>query len=266
MALTVKTFAAVSDALPALQAVGARYLGGGTLLVRRVNEGDISISTLVRVSGPSLSRIAVSDGRAIIGASATMAAVARHPDLAFLRPAAHAIGGPAVRNMATVGGNIFAPAPYGDFAVALLALDAAAEIAGKPITLADLIEHRKQNGGRIVTAVSLALPKPGAFRFVKITRVKPNGLAVLTIAAVIEERDGVVSAIRIALGNMADRPIRARAAEAALVGRPLTREGIRPALAVAGDGTAPADDAVASAWYRREVLPVHLGRLLLAKG
>ncbi len=264
MTLTVMTFPAVGDALPALEADGARYLGGGTLLVRRVNEGDLSISTLVRVSAPSLSRVTISGGRAVIGASATMAAVARQPDLAFLRPAARAIGGPAVRNMATVGGNIFAPAPYGDFAVALLALDAAAEIAGKSVALADLIDHRKENGGRIITAVSFSLPKPRALRFAKITRVKPNGLAVLTIAAVVEERDGVVSAARIALGNMADRPIRARVAEVALVGRPLTREGIGPALAAASDGTAPADDAVASAWYRREVLPVYLGRLLLA--
>ncbi|TIW63783.1 MAG: xanthine dehydrogenase family protein subunit M, partial [Mesorhizobium sp.] len=36
------------------------------------------------------------------------------------------------------------------------------------------------------------------------------------------------------------------------------------ALAVANEGIAPITDPVASAWYRAEVLPVHLGRLLLA--
>ena len=46
------------------------------------------------------------------------------PGLAFLAPVAESIGGPAVRNMATVGGNLFARSPYGDFAVALLALGA----------------------------------------------------------------------------------------------------------------------------------------------
>jgi CO/xanthine dehydrogenase FAD-binding subunit len=264
MTLSVRTFPAIDAALPALEAEGAHYVGGGTLIVRRVNEGDVSVSTLVRVSEPSLSRIAVSGGRAVIGASATMAAVARNADLAFLRPAALAIGGPAVRNMATVGGNIFAPVPYGDFTVALLALDATAEIAGKPVALADLIDRRKEYRDRIVTSVGFALPKPKTFRFAKITRVKPNGAAVLSIAAVVEEQSGVISAARVALGNMADRPLRASAAGAALVGRPLTREGIAPALAIAGEGTAPADDAISSAWYRREVLPVHLGRLLLA--
>ena len=42
--------------------------------------------------------------------------------------------------------------------------------------------------------------------------------------------------------------------------------GIAPALAVAADGTSPTDDAIASAWWRREILPVHLRRLLLGAG
>ena len=64
------------------------------------------------------------EGRAEIGAAATMASIVAHADLQFLRPVASSIGGPAVRAMATVGGNLFAPYPYGDFAVALLALGA----------------------------------------------------------------------------------------------------------------------------------------------
>ena len=62
--------------------------------------------------------------RAEIGAAVTMARIAAEPKLAFLKPVAESIGGPAIRNMATVGGNLFARYPYGDFAVALLALDA----------------------------------------------------------------------------------------------------------------------------------------------
>ena len=43
----------------------------------------------------------------------------------------------------------------------------------------------------------------------------------------------------------------------------LVTRRIAPSLAVAADGTSPADDAIASAWWRREILPVHLRRLLL---
>jgi CO/xanthine dehydrogenase FAD-binding subunit len=52
--------------------------------------------------------------------------------------------------------------------------------------------------------------------------------------------------------------------EAALIGKPRTTDGIRDGLAVATDGTSPITDAIASAWYRGQVLPVHLSRLLLA--
>ncbi|RUT99198.1 xanthine dehydrogenase family protein subunit M, partial [Mesorhizobium sp. USDA-HM6] len=44
MSLALQTFSTVKDASVALQAAGTRYLGGGTLVVRAANEGDISFS------------------------------------------------------------------------------------------------------------------------------------------------------------------------------------------------------------------------------
>ncbi|RUW70982.1 xanthine dehydrogenase family protein subunit M, partial [Mesorhizobium sp. M1E.F.Ca.ET.063.01.1.1] len=55
MSLALQTFSTVKDANAALQASGTRYLGGGTLVVRGANEGDVSVSSLVRVTEPSLS-------------------------------------------------------------------------------------------------------------------------------------------------------------------------------------------------------------------
>lgn len=263
MALALQTFATVKDANTALKSQGSRYLGGGTLVVRAANEGDVSVSSLVRSTDPALSSIAVTDGKVRIGASVTMAAIARHPDLSSLARAARAVGGPAVRNMATVGGNLFAPAPYGDFAVALLALDATVSTDDGEAPIETFLTGRDSNRA-IVTTVGFVLPPQGDFRFLKVSRVKPKGVSVLSIAAVLElAGDGTVSAARIALGCMADRPTRARAAEKALIGRRLTKDGIAPALAVAGESTSPITDPIASAWYRAEVLPVHLGRLLL---
>jgi CO/xanthine dehydrogenase FAD-binding subunit len=263
MALALQTFSTVKDADAALKAAGTRYLGGGTLVVRAANEGDISVSGLVRTTDPSLSTIAVSGGKARIGASVTMAAIARHPDLGSLAPAARAVGGPAIRNMATVGGNLFAPAPYGDFAVALLALDAIISTDDGETPIEEFLTGREQNRA-IVTSVGFTLPPQGGFRFLKVSRVKPKGVSVLSIAALIGQApDGTATSARIALGCMADRPMRAVAAEKALIGRKLTKDGIAPALAAVSEGTAPITDPVASAWYRNEVLPVHLGRLLL---
>jgi CO/xanthine dehydrogenase FAD-binding subunit len=264
MSLGLQSFATVKEAEAALRAAGARYLGGGTLVVRAANEGDLGFSTMVRTADPELRKIEIAYGTARLGASVTMAEIARHKELGAIAPAARAVGGPAVRNMATVGGNLFAPAPYGDFAVALLALDATVHAGGEDVPVEAFLANRTKNQA-IVSSVRFNLPAQGGFRFLKTSRVKPKGTSVVSIAASLEQdAKGFVSAARVALGCMADRPVRAKAAEAALVGKPLTREGIEDAVAAVGEGTQPITDAVASAWYRAEVLPVHFARLLLA--
>jgi CO/xanthine dehydrogenase FAD-binding subunit len=131
MPVTVKTFATSGEAAAALSSErDARYLGGGTLVMRALNEGDLSVSTVVRATDRALTQIEFASSRITIGAGVTFARVLAERELAFLHPVAASIGGPAVRNMGTVGGNLFAPTPFGDFAVALLALDATVAVQG----------------------------------------------------------------------------------------------------------------------------------------
>ncbi|MEJ2375658.1 MAG: FAD binding domain-containing protein [Pseudolabrys sp.] len=256
MSINVKTFASLADAAGALSSErGARFLGGGTLLMRAVNRADPDVETIVRSTDPSFLHLAVSSGLA-------------NRDLAFLHPAARAVGGPAVREAATVGGNLFAPAPYGDFATALLALDASVTLAGGMGQREQPLEEflgRRDSGASLVTTVTFRRPPGDAFRFLKVTRVHPKGMSVLSIAAQLPLASGRVAGARIAYGAMNRTPVRAKSAERALDGRTLDAAGIAPALAVATDGTAPVDDAIASAWWRNEILPVHLRRLLLGE-
>jgi xanthine dehydrogenase small subunit len=245
----------------------ARLLGGGTLLVRCVNEGDVSIGAYVRLLAPELQQIEVGDDAVRLGAAVTMSRIARVPTLAFLAPVARSIGGPAVRAAATVGGNLFAPSPYGDFGVALLALDAVVAIEGpegaSELDLESFFKSRARLArGTIVTAVRFLRPQPGDFRFVKVSRVKPKGTAVVSLAARLSKANGRVSAARVALGAMAPTPIRARGAEEALMGTAPTTADIHRAAVLAAADASPSSDAIASAWYRNAVLPVHLLRLL----
>jgi xanthine dehydrogenase small subunit len=268
--VTVKTFAKLADAAAALSGErNARFLAGGTLVMRALNEADPSIATVVRSTDPSFGTIAVSSGRIELGAGVTMAAILAERDLAFLHPVARAVGGPAVREAATVGGNLFAPSPYGDFAAALLALDATVILAGglgqREAPLEEFLGRRERNTS-LVASVAFKRPPGDAFRFAKVTRVHPKGVAVLSISAQLPLASGRLAGARIAYGAMSRTPVRAKAAERALEGRGLDAAGIAPAIAVAADGTAPVDDAIASAWWRREILPVHLRRLLLGAG
>ncbi len=265
MTVTVKTFARLVDAAAALASErGACFLAGGTLVMRAVNEDDPAIQTIVRSTDPSFLNIAVSSGRVELGSGVTMAAILAERELAFLHPVARAVGSPALREAATVGGNLFAM--RGDLATALLALDATVMLAGgfgqRELQLDEFISGRER-GATLVSAVAFKRPPAAALRFAKVTRTHPEGMSVLSIAVQLPLTSGRVTGARIAYAGMAPMPLRAKAAERALEGRSLDAAGIAPALAVAAEGTSPADDAIASAWWRREILPIHLRRLLL---
>src|SRR5690348_15952069 len=268
MPVTVKMFTTSGEATAALSSDrGARYLGGGTLVMRALNEGDISISTIVRLNDKALLRIDASGSRISLGAGVTFARILAERELAFLHAPARSIGGPAVRNMGTVGGNLFAPNPYGDFTVALLALDAMVSVQGgfgaREVPIEEFLQSRERQAGTLVLSVSCQKPlSADAFRYRKVARIKPKGGSVITLAAHIPVSSGRVLGPRIAMGSMAPTQIRAKAAERALEGRPLDASTIAAAASAAAEGTSPADTALGSAWYRREIVGVHLRHLL----
>ena len=131
----------------------------------------------------------------------------------------------------------------------------------------DLLENIQRIAAHLPVIIHDPQGTPAdAVRFVKVTRTHPKGAAVLSISAQLPVAGGRVSGVRIAYNGMGPAPLRAKSAERALEGRSLDAAGIAPALAAAAEGTAPVDDAIASAWWRREILPIHLRRLLLGAG
>ncbi len=269
MAVPIRNCESLREAAQVLaREKGARWLAGGTLLMRALNEGDDTIEALVMSNDPALATVRTSGSRVQLGAGVTMADILATRELDFLHPAARAVGGPAVRNMATVGGNLFAKPPYGDFAVALLALDASVSVQSgyspREMPLTQFLESSERASGALVAGVQFRRPNtPEAFRFHKVARVRPKGISVLAIAAHLSQSGGRLSDVRVAYGAMAPTAMRAKAVERALEGRSLDQATVASAVAVATDGCTPATDAIATDWYRREVLPVHLRRLLL---
>jgi CO/xanthine dehydrogenase FAD-binding subunit len=262
MPVTVETYPTAAEAARALaHDRTARFLAGGTLVMRAVNEGDPALRRIVRTTDPSLTEIRPAGDTITLGAAVTMTAILAHRDLAVLAPVARVVGGPQIRTMATVGGNLFAPHPYGDLATALLALGARAHTAEGVRPLDDLLRDRGR--APFVTAIEIPRPRdPRAFAFLKVSRVKPKGVAVLSVAAHLPREAGRIRGPRVAWGGMAATPIRAAAVERALDGQALDRATIARAAQAAPEGLDPPTDALASGWYRREVAAVHLRRLL----
>jgi CO/xanthine dehydrogenase FAD-binding subunit len=131
------------------------------------------------------------------------------------------------------------------------------------VPIEEFLQSRERQSGTLVLAVSCQRPASAdAFRYRKIARIKPKGGSVITLAAHLPMSGGRITGARIALGSMAPTQVRAKAAERALEGRPLDTSTIESTAAAAAEGTSPADNALASAWYRREIVGVHLRRLL----
>lgn len=262
--LSIETYSTLTEASAAMTE-RSRFLAGGTLVMRSVNFGDQSFDRIVR--SRQVDRDIRSEGGGIrIGAGATMADILASREVSFLHPVAKVIGGPALCNMATVGGNLFAPNPYGDFANALLALDAQVVMAtGQSEPIENFLSARTRSRGLVAAVI---VPRVGAeeFRFAKVSRIKPKGVSVLSVAVRLKVFGGRVEDARVAFCGMGPTPLRAKSAERALSGATLDASGIAHALRVATEGLAPADDALASAWYRAEVAPIHLGRVLLNEG
>jgi carbon-monoxide dehydrogenase medium subunit len=198
-------------------------IAGGTHVMPRLEPTQ----SLVSLRHAGLGGIEQDGDSVRIGATTTLAEVGRRVE--FLREAIESIASPSIRNLGTVGGNLFVPQPHGDFAVCLLALDAQID---------------KTDG--LVTSISFKVPE--RWFYSKAMRRKQNSASIVTVAS-----DGS----RIALGGVAREPVRATRAEEALA-----QGDIDAAAEAALEAADPFDDAYASAWYRRRVLPVHVRRTL----
>ena len=253
------------EALSALSRERTALLAGGTLLMPRITSGTTGLRALVSLDRSDLAEIDLTASRATLGAMVRLAKVLGDQRLRALHPAVRAVGHPTLRNAATVGGNLFAEAPYGDLATALLALDAAVRSVGaggtRERTLGEWLGATDREG-EIVTSVSFDLPVDGTLRFRKAMRRAANSAAIVTVAAHLEMDGDIVRQARVALGGVGATPLRSPAAEAALTGRPLDAAAAMAAGEAARADVAPFDDAYASAWYRLQVLPVHVRRAL----
>jgi xanthine dehydrogenase small subunit len=206
--------------------------------------------------------ISEADGVVAIGACATYTEASAA--LAERIPAVGAlidrVGGDQVRNMGTIGGNIANGSPIGDMPPPLIALGATVTLrraaARRTLALEDFfVDYGRQDRrpGEFVEAVHVPVPvKEAHFAAYKVTKRRDEDITATLGAFHLElDRAGNVAAIRIAYGGMAATPKRARAVEAALVGKPWTRATIEAAMDAYDEDFRPITDLRASAEYRR---------------
>jgi xanthine dehydrogenase small subunit len=258
-------------------------LAGGTdVMVRitgEIGEPPVRLLDLWRLD--ELRGIA-SDGEAItLGALTTYTDIRRsatcREHLPALVEAAATIGAAQIQNRGTLGGNIANASPAGDTLPVLLALDAEIVVGGphgeRTIPAADFwVAYRRTALAADELILRVRIPVAGGreARFRKIGTRRAQAISKVVMALAWRERDGdsgrAWSDVRLALGSVADRPIRAGATETLLEGRAPTPETADAAASSLAAEIVPIDDVRSTADYRRAVAARVLHRLIRDAG
>jgi xanthine dehydrogenase FAD-binding subunit len=224
-----------------------RLVAGGTDLLLDLRQGrHAPLEALVDVNSiPELQRFEITDGEIYIGAAVPLNQITESPMIIeyaqALSEATGLIGGPQVRNTATLGGNVAHALPAGDGTISLLSLDAKAEIASKEgIRQVPLIDLYAGPGKstldpqcELIVGFVLPAKKTGqASSFKRVMRPQGVALPILNMSVWLERKGDTIKDIRIAVGPAGRTPQVGIAAENVMRGKELTDALLDEALEV----------------------------------
>jgi aerobic carbon-monoxide dehydrogenase medium subunit len=219
-------------------------VAGGTIVLPELVSGRARPTRALLLSRAGLDGISREGGKVTIGATTPVAALEGGDEP--LASAARNVADIEVRAQATVGGNLCAEAsgdaPRGDLQAALIALGASVRSGGKGGERTEPVEEFLADGaGRLVLDVSYD-EAPRQTGYAAVRRPHAHHYTILAVAAA--KRDGE---LRVAATGLADRAVL-----------------LNPDDPLAG--VEPPDDALASAWYRTQLLPSLVERALAGLG
>jgi aerobic carbon-monoxide dehydrogenase medium subunit len=227
-------------------------LAGGTIVVPQLTYGYLKPSRVLMLTRAGLAGVRREGSRTVIGATTPVRELEDLP--APIGPCAANVADVEIRAQGTVGGNLCTgrgpDAPRGDLQGALLAVGATVRSAGAGgETTQPLEEFLQARDGRLLLEVSFEEPAAGAF--VPLERPHTHDYTAMAVSAA----RGADGTVRVAATGVSDYAVRLPSAEA---------KADDPAAAgeAAVADASFADDALASAWYRQQTLPVLVRRAL----
>ncbi len=259
-------------------------VAGGTDLLLDLEQGRHSpIHTLLDVTSiAEMNALEVRGGELFVGAAAPVNRIVLDPLVGAhaqaLTEACNLIAGPQVRNVATLGGNVAHALPAADGTIALLALNAQAEIASAQAAVSKMPrsgtggvniyrlpfkelfigpgKSSLKHGQELLVGFYLPLSKnEQASCFKRIMRPQGVALPIINLAIWLERADDVIRQIRIAVGPGGPTPWSGTEAEKVLIGSPLNDETFNTALeALLAQAGFRSSARRASADYRRHIV------------
>jgi xanthine dehydrogenase FAD-binding subunit len=254
-----------------------KIIAGGTDVLIRMHNGKLSEAELLSLrSIGGLDEISIlEDGTISIGAMAAFAQIFRNDIinkyLPVLSEAAVSVGGPQIRNMATIGGNICNGAVSADSATTMLAYDAALKLVSPAGTRIVKVNDFYAGPGKvnllpgeILTNILVSEEgyKNTSGCYIKYSSRKAMDIAMLGVSVVCRAEGGKFSDVRIALGVAAPTPIRCSEAEAYARGKNISRETLKEIGKYAVKSSKARDSWRASKAYREHLIEILTFRAL----
>ena len=233
---------------------GVTVMGGGTILLPELTHGRVRPERVLMLGRAGMSGVDNSNGVVRIGASTPVGELEDAPE-PLVTAAKHVADG-EIRAVGTIGGNLCATAgqaaPRGDLQAPLLALGARVTSVGAGGERTEDVEaFLGSGGGRLV--LSIDVPGGQPFGYARLDRPHTHHYTMLAVTAV-KAADGV----RVAASGVGPQARRLHGVESALASGATAAD----AATHAADGLDLPTDALASAWYREQMLPLLVERAL----
>jgi xanthine dehydrogenase small subunit len=241
-------------------------VAGGTDLFSTQADELLSAELAFLARREDLLGIRVEDDNCCIGAATPLAEIEASPVLRRLIPGLSRhfaqIGSPAIRNRATVAGNIANASPAGDLSVMFLALNATVVLAQddkrRSVLLRDFFRGYKvldKAPDELITEIRFPLPDAATrFHFEKVSRRAHLDIAGVNSAIRLRVEDDCIVEAHVAAGSVAPMPLYLRNTSGFLRGRPVSADTARETATVAGREVSPISDVRGSADYKRALL------------
>src|SRR3989475_5281565 len=265
----------VAEALARRRGSGREAKGraGGQSLGPCFTYRSASPRLVVDINGLPLAGVRVDNGSLRLGALTRHHDLEELPEIARSAPllpeVARLIGNVRVRSLGTVGGSLAHADPAAELPMAVVALDARLTLASasgsQTVPARDFFTGYLSTAlapDELLTAIEVPVTLGMGWAVEEFAR-RAGDFAVVAVAAGVSlDRRGRVDDARLALGGVADRPVRATAAEDVLRGQEPSAERLTQAAEIARDGLDPQSDAFASGAYRRLLAGVLTRRAL----
>lgn len=248
----------------------AGLLAGGTDLLLQMRRRETSPAYIIGLKGVTeLSGVrTLADGGLAIGAMTTIHALMSSPVVrekyGVLVEAAAGIGGPELRNVATVGGNLAGALPCADLPPALITLGAKVRLKSRSGERVVPVEELFPQFGKTIARpdellTTILLPSVPAFSggtYLKFHDRQSMDMTTVGVSAFVtwDEGSRVFRDVKIALASSAPVPMRARKAEALLRGRAFAEDALEEAALAVCEEADPRTSWRATREFRFELL------------